>query len=162
MQKLILVCGPAAIGKSTYCKGYADKHPDENVVVIAADDVRKELFGSYRQFPPSHDMTIIYEEMVRRAKRLCATVENLTVMFDTTLLYDDRREYFKNQLPEFDYHELTLLKLHDYSLCLKRNKQRSEDKWVPEEVIIDMAKHYNDPSPSTKRMFDSCKEVYVD
>jgi len=162
MQKLILVCGPAAIGKSTYCAGYAKSHPDENVFVIAADEVRRELFGTYRQFPPGRDMSIIYEEMIRRAKRLCKETENLTVMLDTTLLYDDRREYFVQELPEFDCFVLTLLKMHDYTQCLIRNKQRTEDKWVPEDVILDMAKHYNDPSEHTKAMFNSVEEVYVD
>lgn len=162
MQKLILVCGPAAIGKSTFCSDYANRHPKENVHVIAADELRRNLFGSYRQFPPERNMTIIYEEMVRQSKRLLKTVDNLTVLLDTTMLYDDRRMYFADEIKGFDRYELVLLKLHDYSLCLERNKQRSKDKWVPEEVIIDMSKHYDDPSPECQEKFDSYEDVYVD
>ena len=38
MKKLILVCGPAAIGKSTFSANYALEHPGEDVVVMESAD----------------------------------------------------------------------------------------------------------------------------
>ena len=145
MKKLILVCGPAAIGKSTWSHGYERSHPDEKVVILSADEVRKELYGSYKSFPPNNNMMIVYEEMI-----------------DTTMLYDERRLYFRRHLTCFDHYTLILLKLHDYELCIKRNKMREEEKWVPEDVIRDMGKSYMDPSPDCVAHFDECKEIYVD
>ena len=135
----------------------------EDVVVIAADEVRKQMYGGYDQFPPGMNMMVIYEEMVERAKRLCEEKESVSVIFDTTMLYDERRLYFRRQLDgSFDRYLLILLKLKDYSLCLQRNHQRPKEKWVPDHIIMDMASHYEDPSPECKRHFDFVGEVYVD
>lgn len=161
MKKLILVCGPAAIGKSTFSNKYRLEHPEEDVHVIAADEVRKAMYGGYDQFPPGHNMLIIYEEMVRQANALCEQ-ENVTVIFDTTMLFDERRLYFRRHLPNFDVYWLVLLKLHDYKQCLIRNKKRPKDKWVPENVILDMASHYDDPSEECKRHFSQVDFIYVD
>lgn len=162
MKKLILVCGPAAIGKSTFCKKYQEGHKDEDVRVVAADEVRKEICGSYKNFPPHKNMKPIYERMIEIIKNLYATVDNLTVMLDTTMLYDGLRLYFIEQLPMFEYKALYLLKLHDYNICLIRNKQRIEEKWVPEDVIMSMAKNYKDPAKSTIEKFNEYREFYVD
>lgn len=162
MKKLILVCGPAAIGKSTWSRQYQWEHPDEKVVILAADEIRKELYGSYRNFPPNHNMMIVYDEIIDRAKRYCEENESITVLVDTTMLYDERRIYFRRHLECFDSYHLVLLKLHDYEQCVVRNKMREEEKWVPEEVIRDMAKCYMDPSPDCIAHFDDWAEIYVD
>ena len=162
MKKLILVCGPAAIGKSTWSHKYQEEHPDEKVVIIAADDVRRDMYGSYRAFPPNRNMMLVYNEMIDRASKLADENESVTVLFDTTMLYDERRVYFRRHLPMFDYYSLILLKLHDYEKCIARNKMREEDKWVPEEVIRDMAANYLDPAPDCVAQFNEYKEIYVD
>jgi hypothetical protein len=38
----------------------------------------------------------------------------------------------------------------------------AKDKWVPENVIMDMSKHYADPDPDCRRHFTEVKEIYVD
>lgn len=162
MRKLILVCGPAAIGKSTWSKKYISEHPEENVFVLVADEVRKELCGGYDKFPPNRNMMVIYEEMVERAHTIARENESVTLIVDTTMLYDERRLYFERHLPEFEYTSLVLLKLHDYTKCLERNHMRPKEKWVPEEVIVNMWNHYMDPSASTKEHFSEVEEVYVD
>ncbi len=162
MKKLILVSGPAGIGKSTWSKKYKDTHPEEKVVVIAADDVRKDMYGGYDKFPPDGKMMHVYKEMVNRVHALAKKNESVSVILDTTMLYDERRLFFVDELKEFDFYSLTLLKLHDYKTCLIRNKQRRKDKWVPENVILDMAAHYYDPSPECAKKFNEVKEEYVD
>lgn len=162
MKKLLLVCGPAAIGKSTYSKGYKSRHPGEVVFVISADEVRKDMYGGYDKFPPCHNMIPVYKEMINRAKSLAAKFESLTVIFDTTMLYDERRLYFLRHLEEYDFYELILLKLEDYSKCLERNKTRPKEKWVPESIILDMASHYEMPSQYCLAHFNKAYEIYVD
>lgn len=162
MKKLLLVCGPAAIGKSTYSKGYASRHPKEAIYVIAADEVRKDLYGGYDKFPPYFNMTPVYKEMISRAKKLALEHDELTVVFDTTMLYDERRLYFIRHLKEFNFYEMILLKLNDYSKCLERNKARPKEKWVPDNIIMDMASHYEMPSPYCLAHFNKVVEIYVD
>ncbi len=162
VSKLILVCGPAAIGKSTFSNKYKQSNHEELVKVIAADEVRKDMYGGYDKFPPNHNMIYVYKEMIKRAEKCRTSFGNVTVIFDTTMLYDERRLYFVRHLNNFDYFELILLKLHDYSTCLKRNKMRPQNKWVPENIILDMISHYEDPSYECKEHFNEIKEIYVD
>ncbi len=162
MKKLVLVCGPAGIGKSTWSKRYAEARPEEKTAVIAADEVRKDMYGGYDKFPPDGKMMHVYQEMVNRVHQLAKENEDITVILDTTMLIDERRLYFVDTLKEFDFYSLILLKLHDYKTCLVRNKQRRQDKWVPENVIMDMASHYYDPSAKCAERFDEVKEEYVD
>lgn len=162
MNILVLVSGPAAIGKSTFCARYSRENPNKEFHVIAADDVRKELYGGYNMFPPQKNMMLVYEEMVRRAKELIKDKDGVTVAFDTTMLYDERRLFFVRHLQEFDRKILICLKLHDYSTCLIRNKSRIQQKWVPDDVIMDMAAHYEEPSTECLRHFDEYHEIFVD
>lgn len=162
MRKLILVCGPAGIGKSTFCQHYAQKHPLERVVIIASDEIRKSMTGSYQKFLSNKNMTPIYHAMCVEATRLYQEGKDITVMLDTTMLYDERRLYFVDNIPHFEEEDLYLLKLHDYGVCYSRNKKRSKEKWVPEDVIKDMIKNYADPSIETMKRFDHVETFYID
>jgi uridine kinase len=51
MKKLILVAGPAGIGKSRYCRKLRQTHPQENVHILSSDEIRKAMTHSYRLFP---------------------------------------------------------------------------------------------------------------
>jgi predicted kinase len=162
MKKLILVCGPAGIGKSTFCALYIQKHPSENVVIISSDEVRKGMTGGYDKFLPNKDMTPIYGAMCEKATSLLNEKEEVTVMLDTTMLTDERRLFFLNRIPRFPEEDLYLLKLHDYSVCYLRNKERIKEKWVPDSVIDDMIKNYLDPAPEVAARFDHVETFYID
>jgi tRNA uridine 5-carbamoylmethylation protein Kti12 len=162
MKRLILVCGPAAIGKSTFSNKFFSEHPKERCVILAADEVRKDMYGSYKKFPPEFNMMIVYREMFRRVKELTDKYEDITILFDTTMLYDELRLFMRRHMPQFDEYHLVLLKLHDYSVCLQRNRMRDPDKWVPEHIIKNMCEHYDDPGKNCLAHFDHYEEVYVD
>ena len=163
MKKLILVCGPAGIGKSTFSRRYRENHPEEEVRVISADDTRAELLGGYDKFPSNGNMLPVYDEMIARAKKIAAENESVTVIFDTTSLTDKRRLYYLDRLEgAFDWFGLVMLRLHDYGKCLERNARREGARRVPDQVIRDMCEHYEDPSPSTLARFQDFDEIYVD
>jgi tRNA uridine 5-carbamoylmethylation protein Kti12 len=166
MKKLILVAGPAGIGKSRYCRTYAQTHPQENVQILSSDEIRKAMTHSYRLFPldqnGAKDLTPVYEKMVEEAQVSMKGPKDVTVLLDTTMLQNDRRLYFLDRLTEFDDIELDLLKVHDYRLCLQRNKRRNPEKWVPEEVVEDMIKSYEEPSDEVRRRCKRVADVYVD
>lgn len=161
MKKLIFVSGPAGIGKSTYCQSYIDEHPAEQVFIISADEVRKGMTGAYNKFLPNNDMQPVYQEMVRQGEELAKNHESLTLIIDTTMLYDYLRLYFLENLKSYEYRILILMKAHDYSICLTRNRLRGQTKFVPEPVIISMCEGYTDPSDDCRKRFDEVKEVYV-
>lgn len=163
MKKLILVSGPAGIGKSTFCRNYQSEHPDEEVHVVAADEVRKEMFGGYDKFPQGKNMMVIYEKMIEKSTALLFEGKpNITVMIDTTMLYDERRTYFLRNIRGYEWSALYLLKVKDLNTVLARNRSRQPDKVVPENVVIDMHKKYMDPSDEVIRLFDEFKYIYVD
>ncbi len=162
MKKLVFVCGPAGIGKSTFCRQYAQKHPEENVKIVSSDEERKKITGSYLLFPPNKDMHPVYMGMVKNATALFAKEKNVTILLDTTMLTDERRNFFLNHLPNFDEYWIYLLKLHDWSICLKQNQMRQKEKWVPEDVIENMIKRYKDPKPDTVSKFSKVETVYMD
>lgn len=162
MKKLILVCGPAGIGKSTFCRHYIAIHPEEEVHIISSDEIRKTMCGAYDRFPPNHNMNLIYGAMNEEAIRLYHEKNALTLLFDTTMLNDERRLYFLDHLPHFDETDLYLLKLHRWETCLERNRQRQSEKWVPEEVVKDMIACYRDPTPEVARRFDHIETFYLD
>ena len=163
MKKLILVSGPAAIGKSTFSKRYRESNPRENVLIISADEMRKQMYGGYDKFPPNNNMMLVYGAMTELAKEYAKNNEDVTVIFDTTMLYDERRLFFRRELEGyFDHYALILLRLHNYQECLERNRRRPKEKFVPENVITDMIAHYEDPSPFTIAQFDSFENVYAD
>jgi|LAHS01.1.fsa_nt_gb tRNA uridine 5-carbamoylmethylation protein Kti12 len=166
MKKLILVAGPAGIGKSTYCQSYIKDHPEENVKIVSSDEIRRKITKSYRAFPTDKngvkDMSPVYNGMVQAARAINEINTNVTVLLDTTMLYDDKRLFFLNHLPHFDEVDLYLLKLHNYDLCFIRNKQRIPEKWVPDSVIANMIKDYQDPAPDVAKRFHEVKTIYLD
>lgn len=163
MKKLILICGPAGIGKSTFSKRYIESHPDENPIIISADDTRKAICGGYDKFPPQGNMLIVYDAMIRKAKKLAKTNENITILMDTTSLTDRRRLYYAKHLQEyFDVMEIKMLRLHDYSTCLKRNATRPKERLVPEAVIKDMIEHYEECGEEVQALFASIEDIYMD
>lgn len=162
MKKLILVCGPAGIGKSTFCRKYAANHPDETVRVVASDEIRKAMTGSYQNFLPGKNMMPVYLGVIKEANRLLQENKDVTVMLDTTMLNDERRLFFVDRIQGMDETDLYLLKLHDYRLCFARNKSRVKEKWVPEEVIDDMIRKYQDPSLDTRSRFLHVETVFLD
>lgn len=162
MKKLVLIAGPAGIGKSTFARNYISSHQDERCFVVSADEVRKKMCGSYKDFPVNGGMAPVYAEMIRLGKEYFDNNDELTLIIDTTMLYDERRLFFLNNLPKFDLSELYMLKVHDYSVCLIRNKERDEEKWVPEEVINSMATNYEEPGDEVKSRLDRIIVVYND
>lgn len=163
MKKLVFLAGPAGIGKSTQAKHYTETHPEESCHIVSADETRKRMYGSYLNFPPNKNMVLVYEEMWKEANGyLQNETGDVTVIFDTTMLINKWRNLFLDMVKGYDRAELYLLKLHDWSLCLKRNKMRPEVKWVPEEVILSMIANYEEPDEKTKNRFDLIETVYLD
>lgn len=130
MKNLILMAGIPGSGKSTWCAEYKKTH--KNVFIIDTDETRKQITGSYLIFPDR--MEVIYDEMIRQSNEIFAKYDDCTVIEDSIFLEDYRRKYYMDRLKWYDHSTLFMIKMHDYSICYKRNKMRIKDKWVPDEV----------------------------
>lgn len=156
MKNLILMAGIPGSGKSTWCREYQKIH--KNVFIVDTDETRKQITGSYLIFP--EHMETIYDEMIRQSNLIFEKEEDCTVIEDSIFLEDYRRRYYMERLKGYDHSLLFMIKMHDYSVCFKRNKMRIKEKWVPEKVMDEMIKMYVDPSPEVAKMFDEVKTEY--
>lgn len=68
--KLVILCGPPGVGKSTYIA----TRTTENDVVISSDELRKELLGDLNN---SQD-NLIFKTMVERAIQGLKTIKMST------------------------------------------------------------------------------------
>ncbi len=154
MRKLILLAGLPGTGKSYY----AQSIKDENCHIISSDETRFAITHDYRVI--LEDMNIVYDKMIETANALLNNNENITVVLDSTFLDDKRRNYFLDKIKGADYIQLVMLKAN-IDTILARNHKRTEEKWVPEDVILSMMERYKDPSPDNVYRYNFIKVVYV-
>lgn len=160
MKKLIMTCGVPGSGKSSWNKAYASSH--ENVRIVDTDEVRFSVMGDYQTFP--EDRHILYDKMIQLGNEWFALHENedCTVIEDSTFTDNYRRKYYMERLKGYDEATLILFKMHDYSICYKRNRMRRKEKWVPDEVITSFIKNYKEPTEEVKKFFKTIRVIYLD
>ena len=122
------------------------------------------MYGTYLHFPK--DMYDIYNTMIDDANKkydeLVANNQNdFTMIMDSTFLDNKRRMHYYKNLRKFDYYELVMFITRDINFNLANNKKRIKDKWVPENVIFDMVKQYEEPNDEVKKAYDKITKVYV-
>lgn len=154
MKTLILLCGIPGSGKSTWAKAYAKKNP--NTVICDTDETRKKITGSYLVFPER--MEVIFDDLIAQGNAAFEKASgDCTVIEDAAFLDNYRRTYFMDRLKGYDHSILLLVKMKDYSVCYVRNISRAKEKWVPQKVMDDMIKRYEDPTPEVAKRFDEVR-----
>ena len=157
MRKIIMLAGIGGIGKSTYAKTLK---VDNNIHIISSDEIRVKLTGAYNKL--LDNMNIVYDKMIENANNLLECNDKITIILDSTFLDDTRRNYFISRLKNYDNLELHMLKVHDEKIIYERNKKRTKEKWIPEDVIASMIKKYSYPSSKNISKYSMIKEVFVD
>ena len=95
MKKMILLSAVPGAGKSTWAENYKRLNPEERVFIVASDEIRKELGGSYQYFK---EEAKVWQLFLGRANDYAKEYEDVTVILDSTNLTNKyRRMYFKNQ-----------------------------------------------------------------
>lgn len=134
MSKLIMMVGLPASGKSTYAKKLADK---ENAIILASDELRKELFGNVNDTEHNNEL---FQELHRRAIQYLKEGKN--VIYDATNINSRRRVGFLSQLP-------TNIKKECYymntSLDVITDNNYNRERKVPIDVIKRMRKNLQVP-----------------
>jgi len=133
MPKIIMLRGLPASGKSTWAKEKLKSGGD--FVRVSRDDLRPMLHYKWNQ--KNESLTVEAEKSIV----LSAIKNNKNVIIDDTNLGQSHLDMWKNIAKEhgasFDIQEFNL----DYRECIMRNRDR--DKYLPEQVIIEMALQYH-------------------
>lgn len=161
MKKLIILAGLPGSGKSTFIN---ENYNSSNDYHFDSDETRRSMYGTYLHFPK--DMYEIYNHMIELANEkydeLIKNNQNdFTFIMDSTFLDNKRRLHYLNNLRPFDYVELIMFISDNINFNLENNKKRIKDKWVPEDVILNMVNQYEEPNEEVIKRFNKITKIHV-
>ena len=141
---------PAA-GKSTWAKKYQEEHP--NVYIISSDDVRLEItHGDYQDH--SHQKEV-WETFERRIHEYANKGDDVTVILDALNDVNEVRYKYLSTTPEYDEKILVLFP-SSLEKSLKYNDLRVWPNKVPEDILINLNKKFEEPSADVLKL---CNKV---
>lgn len=155
MKTLIAMTAIAGAGKSTYAKHYKMNHVDENVFIVSSDAIRKELTGVYNNLNFEDQVWEIY---FKRINEIRDANDNCVIIADSTNIYNKFRKQL-GIIPGFDVKKLVVI-TKDLDLCLKKNRERNPEKFVPEDAIKSMYQRWEKVDEETAALFDEV--IYLD
>lgn len=135
MTELIFMYGFPASGKTTFAKNLVATHPEKDYVYLAADDIRKELYGSQDKFGTPED---IY--FVLLSRMLKCLKQGRSVIYDACNLYRQFRMDYLTPVAEAGIEcYKTLIRLNTTrETCLENHKGRGRN------FDIEKISHYFD------------------
>ena len=154
MRTFILLSAVPGAGKSTWAEQY--RLSNKNVKVVSSDALRKEITGEYQNF--KHEAEV-WEKYFSLINDYAKNSEDVTVIADSTNLTNKYRKKYIEKVKGFDFKILIVLK-KDLKTLLKQNRQRSESQIVPEYVLKNMYKSFEDPSKEIIDFFDEYMVIY--
>lgn len=154
MRTFILLSAVPGAGKSTWAEQYRLSH--KHVFVVSSDELRKELTGAYQNFEHEKEM---WDLFLHRINEYGAKYDDATVIADATNLENKFRLFYADNAIGFDKKILVVLK-KPYDVVLRQNKQRNENKIVPEDVIERMWKTFEEPSEEVIDKYDEYIVIY--
>jgi len=154
MKTFILLSAVPGAGKSTWAEQYRLTH--KHVYVVSSDDIRKELTGEYQNFEHEKE---VWDLFFRRIHEYRDKHEDVTVIADSTNIENKYRLIYAQKVEGFDRKELVVLK-KSLDVILRQNKERNENKIVPENIVISMFNKYEEPSDEVIDLFDEYVVIY--
>jgi len=136
--ELRILIGLPGIGKSTWASKFVFMNPDHRI--ICPDDIRKEITGDAGDQSKNDE---VFELVFNRLNTLLQSQEN--VIIDAT---GYRRSNRKKLIEYGKKHKAKIIAVRfcpDISTALSQNNKR--DRRVPNFVIINMHKKWEEPSP---------------
>lgn len=125
MPTMTMLIGLPCSGKSSYAGKLAGSH---GTVVLSSDELRKELYGSYKDQDHNNE---VFLELHKRARAFLKIGVN--VVYDACNISYKRRMEFLKSLNKIPCEKIAVMMATPYEVCIERNKYR--DRKVPEEVI---------------------------
>ena len=155
MKQLIILSAVPGSGKSTWAKKYQATHP--NTYIISSDEIRFELTGQYQDFSKQKE---VWEEFENRLLNYSKQDGNFTVILDAVIDLNSLRKKYYDLGKDFDRKILVILR-KPLELLKKLNKERKEDKWVPEDVLINLYNKFEEPTKDLLEIFDEWEYITV-
>lgn len=150
MRTFILLTAVPGAGKSTWASHYAKEH--DNVYIVSADEVRKEITGSYQNFSMQDR---VWETFRQRIHEYAKENINAIVIADGVNDTNQIRLFYRYETPEFDRHVMVFI-VKPLDVIQRQNKERELEKQVPPAVVESFYKRIEEPSPEVKNAYDEC------
>ena len=151
MNKIIMLIGAAASGKSTAAPKIAAKN---NAVIISTDRIRAALYGAEHIQGYWPDIEALLYKRIKNAIK-----QNKNIILDSTHY---KKEYRAKIIKNFAKCSIFSAYYFNYpfSLIYSRNKHRA--RRVPFDVLAAMYEHLKNAPPLLSEGFKSIKKMYAD
>lgn len=135
-NRLVILSGLPGSGKSTYSQNYKALYGTNGIKVniVSSDEIRMELFGKYDSF---ENEKLVWETLHNRIAELSNEDNSVTILDATTLTNKQRYSYALKYKDLYKQISLVVL-ITPLEQCLTQNKMRPKNKWVPENIILNM------------------------
>lgn len=153
MKKLLVLSAIPGSGKSTWARKYKENH--DNVYIISSDEIRYELTQSYTDFSRQKEVWPLFAERIHECAKKSG---DITIILDALCDLNRLRKQYVLENPEFDYYELVLIK-KDRKDAEIFNKQRSEEHWVPDDVLDALIDKFEEPDEEVKAVYNKITVV---
>ena len=149
MNKIIMLIGAAASGKSTAAPKIAAKN---NALIISTDRIRAALYGAEHIQGYWPDIEALLYKRIKNAIK-----QNKNIILDSTHF---KKEYRAKIIKNFaKYSEFSAYYFnYPFTLIYSRNKNRA--RRVPFEVLAAMYEHLKNAPPTLAEGFKSIKKMY--
>ena len=150
MNKIIMLIGAAASGKSTAAPKIAAEH--QNAVILSTDKIRAELYGAEHIQGNWPDIEALLYKRIKNAIK-----QNKNIILDSTHFKKEyRAKIIKNfsKCSEFSAYYFN----YPFALIFSRNKHRA--RRVPFDVLAAMYEHLKNAPPLLSEGFKSIKKMY--
>lgn len=155
MKKLILMSGVPGSGKSTWANKYKIDHKNENVFIVASDEIRKELGGRYQYFD---EESKVWSLFLSRTNDYANKYDDVTVIMDATNLTNHYRMMYLNSTGSFDFHSLVNFNL-PLEVVLRQNRMREDGRVVNDDAMKMLINEYEAVSNDVINSFDEYIEI---
>lgn len=137
-QHLMIVRGLPGSGKSTFAKKWVSEDPEKRVRVNR-DDLRHQFYGKYHGLTPAQEGVITRMEhaliKTALASRQSVIIDNQNLRASYVLAY--LKIAYEQSVPAL-HKDFSV----DIDVLLKQNKQRDEERVVPEDAILKLKSRY--------------------
>ena len=136
MNKLIMLIGLPASGKTSFAKTLQSSYKENDIEIISSDAIRNELFGSEEEQKYNDK---VFKEVYKRA-RFSIQHKKITVI-DATNLNRKRRINFIKTMPKCEVEAVVFA--IPFELCCERNAAR--ERVVPQSAMEKMYRSFQPP-----------------
>ena len=154
MKQLIVMSAVPGAGKSTWAKRYKNEHP--NTIIISSDEIRFELTGSYQDFSKQKEVWHLFED---RLIQYGNSNKDITVILDAVIDLNVLREKYARLGSSYDKKTLVVI-YKPFEMVQNTNKERAEDKWVPDDVLNMLYHKFEMPTKEVIDLYD--EYIYID